>query len=201
MWFVVVAWFLGSHADFFVNFFHQSWSNRTYPVLHPVICCDCWLEKTSRFFFGGWNFPIGMLGRRNSCWFIKKIHWFFEDSRPPKGPLVLLKGVMKPKCWKHFRFFLNQSYTQTKCWKFQVSFFFVWEWLNLIIHDISISSWILPPRCRRRRGRMHQRVPENPQMCKKKSEFRHSGNWFGLDVGRKRPWKQDPSNCLNWCFF
>lgn len=122
---------------FFVSFFHQSWSHRTYPVLHPVICCDGWLAKTSRFFFGGGEAsPLG------GCWTggiaagSSKIHWFFEDSRPLKGPFVLLKGAMKPKCWN-----------------FQVSFFCLgmvesndqrsqhpWSKVNF-----GRPSWILPP--------------------------------------------------------
>ena len=190
---------LGSHAEFFfVSFFHQSWSNRTYPVLHPVICCDCWLEKTSRLLLGVWNFPIGMLDRRNSGWFIKNplTLWGLKTT---EGTFRSFEGGNEAKMLETLQVFLESKLYPNKM--LEIPGFF----LEMVESNYPRYQHIIlnpAPRCRRRRGRMHQRVPENPPNVQKKGGIPcHSGNWFGVDVGRKRPWKEDPSNCLNWCLF
>lgn len=188
MWLVVAC--LGLMRNFFL------WvSSIKVEAIEPTLYCTRWFAAIvgwKRLQDFCWGCEISPLG----CWTggiavdSSKIHWPFEDSRPLKGPFVLLKGAMKPKCWKHFRFFLNQSYTQTKCWKFQV---FFWKWLNLIIHDISISSWILPHVAGDGGGGCTKECQKTPQMCKKKEEFRvivETGSvwmWGGKGHEKKTP--------------
>lgn len=187
---VVVAWFLG-----FLPYEVEA--------IEPTLYCTRWFvaivgwKRLQRFFLGGVKFcHWGDGGQAEEL----LIHQKSIDSLRTQDHLRDLsffwRGQWNQNAGNNSDFSWTKVIPQTKCWKFQVSFFCLgmvesndqryqhpWSKVNF-----GISSWILPHVAGDGGGGCTKECQKTPLECaKKKSEFRHSGNWFGLDVGRKRP--------------